>query len=278
MQNIRYHLVNTSAVLLFSFITAATISQFIRLNMNPAFSASSEKNRSSSDTSTKKSYEDYKTILDSNFFKIASESASIEKNSDGSITESGNLSELQLFGTISGPASIARALLRKTGEKESKIFNLWADVYGYKLVRIDNSKIYLQKGKAVEVLDMYAKEDKNKGKDSVAAGKNKQTLSRAEIQQKLLNNVDNAIEGLDAGPNKVNGKIEGYKLKRVSPNNFFYQIGARSGDIIKRINGHPIDSTEKLMGLWQSVQGDSKISIDIDRAGSLQVFELNITD
>ena len=47
---------------------------------------------------------------------------------------------------------------------------------------------------------------------------------------------------------------------------------------MKRINGHSIDSTEKLIGLWESVQSDSKITADVERGGKIQSFVLNLTD
>jgi general secretion pathway protein C len=285
IQNIRYHLINTGAVILFSFITALSISQFIRLSISPAYSVSSEKEKYAAPQAVKKSFDEYKAIIDSNFFKIASETDK-SKDSGGTITPSASdLNDLQLLGTISGPAAIARILLRKKQEKDSQIFKLWDDVYGYKLVRIDNFKIYLKRDKNVLTLDMYPKDDKAQlnasaavARGGAAESKTVQALSRSEIQQKLLNNVDNALEGLQAGPNRVNGKIDGYRLARVSPNNFLYKLGARSGDIAKRINGHPIDSTEKLLGLWQSLQGESKITVDIDRGGKIQTFEFNVTD
>jgi hypothetical protein len=53
------------------------------------------------------------------------------------------LNTLTLMGTITGPWSIARALIKKNGEKDPAIFALYKvnseisnDVYGYKLVRI----------------------------------------------------------------------------------------------------------------------------------------------
>jgi general secretion pathway protein C len=282
-QNIRYHAINTSAVILFSLITALTINQFIRLSISPAYSISAEKERYTAPQAIQKSYDEYKTILETNFFKIASETDKSKDSGNAISSAASDLNDLQLLGTITGPAAIARILIKKKQEKDAQIFKLWSDVYGYKLVRIDNAKIYLKKDKTIETLDMYPKEEKtmqNASPASVKATESKttQSLSRSEIQQKLLNNIDNALDGLQAGPNRVNGKIDGYRLARVSPNNFLYKLGARSGDIAKRINGHPIDSTEKLLGLWQSVQGESKITIDIDRGGKVQTFEFNVTD
>lgn len=282
MQNIRYHIINTGAVVIFSFVTAITISQFIRLKITPMYNISGEKNIVAAQKAVKKSYDEYKPILESTFFKLASETDTT-KNPAAFAQNVGNLEDFQLLGTISGPASIARALIKKKGEKEPEIFKLWSEVYGYKLVGIDNSKIFLKRDKIVNTIDMYPKDEKIQQSTAPIvkkgiATKSTQALSRSEIQQKLLNNIDNALEGLRAGPNRIDGKIDGYKLFRVSENNFLYKLGARSGDIAKRINGHPIDSTEKLLGLWQSVQGESKITVDIEREGKLQTFEFNVTD
>ncbi len=284
MQNIRYHIINTASVILFSFITAITISQFVRLKMTPIYSRSFEKDINSAPKAIKKTFEDYKAILESTFFKLASDTGTSKNSGDLAISNAANLDEIQLLGTISGPASIARALIKKRGEKDSEVFKLWNDVYGFKLVRIDNLKIYLKKDKTVSVLDMYPEEDKSQtgpgtaGKTDVSAEKSIQTISKSEIKQKYLSNIDNALDGLKAGPYKVNDKVEGYKLFTVRPNNLLYKLGLRSGDIAKRVNGHPIDSTEKLVELWKSIEGQSKITADIERGGKVQTFELNITD
>ncbi len=286
MQNIRYHIINTCAVILFSYITAITINQFIKSTISPAYNVSSTMNKFVISKPVKKTFDEYKSILDSTFFKLAGDAEEPGNNENPVINESNELKDIQLLGTISGPASIARALIKKRGEKDSQIFKLWSDVYGFRLVRIDNAKIYLKKGEKVEILDMYAQKDNDRPgmpPDSprfapINSANNTQSISRSEIQQKVLNNVDNALKGLRAGPYRVNGNIEGYKLFRVSPGNILYKLGARSGDIVKRINGHAIDSTEKLLGLWQSVQGESKITVDIERGGKLENFVLNITD
>ncbi len=284
MQNIKYHISNIIAVILFSYTLAITVNQFFRFSIDPTDS-SSIKNKKSFSTEIKKTSfpGDYSIILDSGFFQIAS-IATETTDSDVPIPVASNLTDFQLLGTISGPASIARALIKKKGEKNPEIFKLWTDVYGYKLVRIDNSKAYLKSGDQVEILDMYAKIDNKKGfskkssSSSRSNGSRSKNISRSEIQQKVLNNMDNALKGIRAGPYRVNGKIEGYKLFRVRPNNILYQFGARSGDIVKRINGHPVDSTEKLMKMWGSLQGEGKITVDIERGGKLQTFDFNITE
>ena len=102
------------------------------------------------------------------------------------------------------------------------------------------------------------------------------TLSRAEIKQKVFNNMDNALRGLRAGPYRVNGQVQGYRLIRVRPYNILYKFGARSGDIVKRVNGRAINSTKKLYSMWEALKTESRITVDIERGGRIVTFDFNI--
>jgi general secretion pathway protein C len=277
MQNIKYHALNTLAVLVFSFLLATTLNQFFRMSFTPAPERQLRKTRAAAQQAPARSYEDYKSILDSGFFRIAGTDSAA-----GNAPGSSAISDLQLLGTISGPPSIARALIKKNTEKDPVIFRLYSAVYGYKLVAIDNTKVYLKSSERVEIIDMFATQGTDASGKPVSPagqeGKIKQTISRAELQQKVLNNMDNALQGLRAGPHRVDGKIQGYKLFRVQPNSILYRLGARNGDIVMRVNGHPVDSTEKLYKMWQNIQGESKITVDLDRGGKLINYDFSITE
>jgi len=236
-----------------------------------------------------KKFDDYKIIIDSGFFKIPgpSEVAGEGQNAAGS------LSELTLLGTITGPAVIARAMISKTGEKSPGIFALYKynneinnNVYGNKLLGIGDTKIFLEvKGQKV-TLELFAKKsigptDASGSPTQPGIGeqpKFAQNLSRSEIKQRVFNNMDNALRGLQAGPNRVNGQIVGYRLINVQPFNFLYRLGARSGDVIKRINGQMLDSTQKLYSTWEAIKNDPKITIDLERDGKNLHYDFNITE
>jgi len=279
MQNVKYHTINTVSVIAFALVLSAGINQLIRLSITPLPGHQQRKPRAAGPQAPAKTFDDYRRILDSGFFRLAGQDAL-----NGGAAVSSKLTELQLMGTISGPASIARALIKKNTEKDPEVFRIGAPVYGYTLVRIDNSKVYLRGGdKKVEILDMFAGPpspgDAGKGTPpGPAEGRIKQTISRAELQQKVLNNMDNALAGLRAGPYRVDGKVQGYKLFRVQPNSVLYQLGARNGDVVRRVNGHPIDSTEKLYQMWKSIQGDSRITIDLERGGKLVNYDFTVSE
>ncbi|HNV46900.1 MAG TPA: hypothetical protein PKJ16_07655 [Spirochaetota bacterium] len=286
MDNIRYHAVNTVAVIIFAYITAITINQVIRFVFAPTFSIPQKAMIEKLAQPRLKPFEEYKSIVDSGFFKIPSETPDVPGVGQGGAGAE-SVNELLLLGTITGPSHIARALIKKKTEKDPQIFRLYGTVHGHKLIRIDNSKVYLKTGNSVQILDMFAKEGaaatpakapSGTGAALPTSGKVVQNLSKAELQQKVLNNVDNALQGIRAGPYRVDGAIKGYKIFRIKPHNIMYKLGARNGDVLMRVNGHAIDSTEKLLSIWKSVQGDSKISVDLERGGKLLTFDFNITE
>jgi len=74
----------------------------------------------------------------------------------------------------------------------------------------------------------------------------------------------------------VDGKIEGYKLYQVARSHIFYSLGARGGDIIKRVNGMPLNDTEKMLEIWSSVKTATKITVDLERSGKIITYEFLI--
>src|SRR5271157_160414 len=242
MQNLKYHTLNIISVLLFSFIFASTINQIVKYNLSPSYEGMSYRSIKKNYTNNIiKKFDDYKIITDSGFFKIPGpgDIAGERQNTTGS------LSELTLLGTITGPAVIARAMISKTGEKSPGIFALYKynnetnnNVYGNKLIGIADTKVFLEVDGQKVTLDLFAK--KTVGPQGDASGspspqgtgeqsRFSQNLSKSEVKQRVFNNMDNALRGLLAGPNRVNGQIVGYKLITVQPFNFLYKLGARSG-------------------------------------------------
>lgn len=287
MQNLKYHSLNIISIMIFSFMLASTINQVIKYNISPAYTMSLTGSRKISSVNVRKNFDDYKVINESGFFKVASAS---DLAGDTTGVAGTGISELTLLGTISGPTSIARAMILKTGEKSPGVFALYKvnnevtnDVYGNKLVWISDSKVYLEAGGQKVALELYAKKivspvNPNATGQDQSGQQFTQTLSRAEVRQKVFNNMDNALQGLQAGPERVNGQIVGYRLITVRPQNILFRLGARSGDIVKRVNGQVLDSTQKLMSMWETIKNDPKITVDIERQGKNIKYDFNITD
>ena len=53
-------------------------------------------------------------------------------------------------------------------------------------------------------------------------------------------------------------------------------IGIRSGDVIKSINGKPIDSPNKALDLFEQLKNSSNINLDIERRGQPKQLNYDI--
>ncbi len=291
MQGIKYHIINICAVVLFALAASATVNQSVQHALSDDKVPDLKKNISVQKTSAKThSKEELVTsILDSGIFGEVNTAETAEDGEQEAAQPAASVTSLTLLGTITGPSSIARALIRKNGEQEPGIFALYKvsdkignSVYGYKLVSIETDKVILDdSGKRAE-LELYRKTEvpaPGQQTGASASGQSlKSTMSRAEIKQTVMNDLDNAMKGLVAGPYRKNGKMEGYHLKKVASSNILYRFGLRSGDIVYRINGQKINSTEKLYTMWKTMQNESRLSADIERKGQMMTVDLNITE
>ncbi len=285
-EKIKIYSLNISVVLILSFISAHLMTSIIDFFTRTR----TEKANFSADTVINKNYEqviiNWDRILNSGFFRtgIPQDSAEIEI----ALQPAGaNISELKLVGTITGDWEYSRAMIRNRNSQIAEIFKINQNVYGYKLSKINDYDIVLKLNGQIFKLEMYGDENADSNSQQQAPSISNQaagsrtiskSISRASIQQKIQGNMDNMLRGLKIGPFRENNTITGYTLISVDPSNVLFDVGARSGDIIKRINGHPASSTEKIFELWKSFNSESKFIIDIERNNSIYTYDINITD
>jgi len=277
MQNYKYHIITFISVLIFSYVAAYTINGIISQSLI-VIPDNISTGKAGTGIKTRAEIPGVESIVESGFFRVAS----FDDNNVESAVPSA-IDDLTLIGTVTGPASISMAMIQKRGESNPGVFRLWRDVYGYQLISINNDFIYLKQNNERYKVELYDKKETRPAAVRGAAGGNqpnviRSSLSKAEFQQNVMTNIDNAMSGIRAGPYRENGVIEGFRLISVRPFNILYKYGIRSGDIIKRINGKKIDSTEKLYTMWQGLTDESKMVADVDRNGQLITIEINITD
>ena len=299
MQNFKYHSINIATILIFSFALASTINLIVGYKLSPDFTAAVQTQaglRPTGDVITKRPFEFYSSILDSGFFLVQNISAIAEPavtNNNPEQVQAVDISQLTLIGTITGPAQIARAMIRNRNEKAADVFALRRidedisnNVYGHRLIWIGDTRVTLEANGERQTLEMYPDPTVStqpppgllpprQTADSGAPIKT--TISRAELKQRSMNNLDEFMQGLVAGPHRgANNTIEGFRLSRVPRTNILYTLGARNGDIIKRINGRPANSTEQLLQMWQLLSTENQITIDLERSNRLMTYEINI--
>ena len=96
------------------------------------------------------------------------------------------------------------------------------------------------------------------------------------MNKNILGNPAKIYEGAQFGPHLVNGKIEGYKIARVNDDHVFAKLGAKSGDIIKKVNGYGLNDTERMLDLWKAIKTAPAVKIELERDGKQITYDFQI--
>jgi general secretion pathway protein C len=117
------------------------------------------------------------------------------------------------------------------------------------------------------------------GKDIQKVGENNFTLKRADLL-KYTNDLSSILMQARAVPNRdpSTGNINGFRLLDMQPGSIYEQLGLVRMDVIKSVNGTPVDSPAKAMELYQTLKNDPKVSIQVERNGKNENLQYNITN
>jgi general secretion pathway protein C len=105
-------------------------------------------------------------------------------------------------------------------------------------------------------------------------------IKRSDLNN-YLKNLPDLLQQATAVPNIVpgsNGQVDGFKLLAMEPNSVFGQMGLKVGDVIKGVNGEPVNSPAKAMELYNKLRNDNNVQLEIDRDGHPTTFNFNIND
>lgn len=213
-----------------------------------------------------------------------------ERKIDGSpenlalAAEEGDTDQALLTGTISGHPSFARATIKEKGQNDSNEFAIgellgpyrfWAIEQHYVVLAKKDFKFRVEIGETITQAKARLATKKGEDVPLTSSETIQKVLSREDVNKKLKNPAE-LYKDAKFGPNLVDGKIDGYKLYQVARTSIFYSLGARTGDIVKRVNGMPLQDTEKMLELWNSVKNAQKVTVDLDRGGKTITYEFII--
>ncbi|MCB1308622.1 MAG: hypothetical protein KDK30_10595 [Leptospiraceae bacterium] len=194
--------------------------------------------------------------------------------------------EVELLGITWGHPSFANILVKEDNNEELEVYRWGATMNsGYKVVAIQRdsatleiggSRFQLKIGEKSGDVQQAAPSTNAGGDTAVASGENVQvvTIKRDRLQQVMKDEAE--LYKNKFAPITRNGRILGLKLMYVPPDNFLYQMGARTNDIIRQVNGQPIQNTGNMIRLWQSLNTLNKVVIDLERGGKIYTYQINI--
>ena len=62
----------------------------------------------------------------------------------------------------------------------------------------------------------------------------------------------------------------------VRPGSLYTNLGIRSGDILKSVNGEEVTSPTKALELYEKLKTSDNVTLDIERRGRKATYEYNI--
>lgn len=188
----------------------------------------------------------------------------------------------KLIGTVTGIPAYSFAIIKAPDAKEQSLYRIGEMIGPAKIVRIERNRIIVDHTGREEMLEVEFDETSAlKGRvTSSPTGIKKVSANRFVLDKKevdrLSGNVSQFMTQVRVVPNLVRGKGSGYRLLNIKEGSLVESIGLQNGDIVKEINGRPIDKPEEAFIAYQQLKDGGSFSIEIERRGKRETIHYEI--
>ena len=200
---------------------------------------------------------------------------------------------------VASPAEWSMAVL--TASRKERLVKVGDLFEGTEVVAIHRHRVVLRRAGQFECVyiekQVKKKSDRSKASPSYSSSRSsaktkgsklakiresitKKGPGQYEVERSML---DEQLEDLSTLsrqarviPHYVKGKTEGFKIVGVRPNSLYSELGIRSGDILKGVNGEQISSPTKALEFLEALKTTSQVTIDIERRNQKKTFEYEI--
>ncbi|APG27910.1 hypothetical protein A7E78_08720 [Syntrophotalea acetylenivorans] len=188
---------------------------------------------------------------------------------------------LTLLGTMVAGAQ-SSALL--SVEQETTLLHLDEELPGGgRIKQIDRKRVLISwpDGSEQELLvsdeapTVSAKPKVSNGQGVRAAGENRWLISRNEIE-KARADMNQLLKSARLEPKIVGGVTQGFLVRMVRSNSLVAKLGIKRGDLIKEVNGVPLDSPEKALQVFQQLREAKKVSVNLLRRGEPLTYSYEV--
>jgi type II secretion system protein C len=220
------------------------------------------------------------------------ETGTVVKTEDGVkvVEDSPLLRRYELNGVIMLPKNKSIALIRKAGQRDSAVYRIGDAIEQMEVVKIEQKAVVLRSQDKTVILPMYyrytaktAESTEPPVREQAAAEyegsrRVQKVLSRSDVEDKVFSKVNEILTQIAISPYMKDGQMDGLRLVRVPQGNIVYELGGRSGDLVKRVNGHELNQIDQMYKLWENIKDDSKITVDLERNKQIYSFDFDIRD
>jgi general secretion pathway protein C len=217
-------------------------------------------------------FEDYESIIVGNLFQGRQAS-----NEEGVAVE---VKDIVLHGVLAGARSFARAIIQIKGENDIREYAISEEAGGNRVMAIYGNSVLLDRGGRQMELVVGADTSTQPAPAPAPTGDQSTpdakriTIPRSRII--ALTKDPAAATKTKMTPVTIAGKIAGLKLVLVPNDSIFFELGARTGDIIRRLNGQPLENQDRLMEFYMQLKTMDRINVEVERGGKILPFEIVI--
>jgi type II secretion system protein C len=182
------------------------------------------------------------------------------------------LAEMGIFlkGTITGPSEIARAIIEESNEQ--KLYRIGDTLKGATVIAIFRNKVIMDVNGQQKMLVV---EEAKSGPGLASRGARMNRSARfpggnpgAGGVPEAMKNMDQLLGSARVVPYYRGGQPYGFRVSDVAEGAKVYELGVRTGDIIKSINGVPIRTPQDALNAYQELQGNTNVQMEIERQGT----------
>lgn len=106
------------------------------------------------------------------------------------------------------------------------------------------------------------------------------TMRRGDIN-KYTADLGSILQQARMVPNIVpgsGGRVDGFRFVAIQPNSIYEKLGFKPMDVIKGVNGEPVNSPTKAMELYNALKSEGRIKLRVERNGREEDFNYDIAD
>ena len=108
-----------------------------------------------------------------------------------------------------------------------------------------------------------------------SAGENRWTVSR-ETADAARTNIAEQLRLAQMEPRIVNGRTNGFLVRKLYTKSLLTQMGIRRGDVILRVNNMRLDSPEKALQILQQLREARQLTVNLERNDKPMTFAYEI--
>lgn len=114
-------------------------------------------------------------------------------------------------------------------------------------------------------------------KDVQQLAPNQFQIKRSDLL-KYTNDLSSVLMQARAVPNRDpnTGEINGFRILDMQEGSIFSQLGLSRMDVLKSVNGEPVDSIQKAMELYNTMKNGNQVKLGIERGGKDQMNTYDI--